>query len=268
MKRIAIFLILFALAWLNGPNADAQFNKLSGCDQFGFCSINNSNLIPIGNACSIVSGTTTTFTAQGIGNANPNRTSVVSINWGDSTLAGTAEITNVTLGGVSMLRGVRAAGDDQNSNSEIWYLANPTGTSANIVVTTSTAIDGITIGVYSLIGYATAPISTTVGTTSASLAYSNKQVALEAGSRTINVSTSLSNLTNDFSSACGPNLWGVHASGRLNGNGQTLTSTISPTSDNPKIALAIWTAVATACDQTGLIFSVDCNMVLVPALIH
>lgn len=250
------------------PSANAQFNRFSGCDREGFCSPGNLSLTPISNACSTASGTVTTFTAQGVGPANPLRTSVVSLNWGDSTLAGTAEITGVTLGGVAMTRGVRASGDNQNSNSEIWYLANPTGTSANIVVTTSTAIDAITIGTYSLIGFLTIPVASNVGTVSVSLGYNNKQVALEAGSRTINVSTSLSNLTNDFSTACGPNLWGVHASGRLNGNNQTLTSAINPTTNNPKIALAIWSVASSACDQTGLIFSIDCNMVLVPALIH
>ncbi len=267
MKRLIILGVILA-SWLLSPVADAQFNRFSGCDREGFCSPVGPVLIPVSTACSTASGTTTTFTAQGVGQADPRRNSVVSINWSDSTLAGTAEITGVTLGALPMLRAVRASGDNQNSNSEIWYVANPTGTSANIVVTSSAAINGITIGVYSLLGYDVTPVSSTVGTTSVSLAYANKQVALEAGSRTVNVSTSLSNLTNDFSSACGSFLWGVHASGRLNGNNQTLTSAISPTSNTPKIALAIWSVATGACNQTGLDFSVDCNMVYIPALVH
>jgi hypothetical protein len=190
--------------------------------------------------CSIVSGTTVTFTAKGIGNAAANRVTVVSINWGDSTSAGTAELTGVTIGGVAANRAVRASGDNQNSNSEIWFLQTPTGTSANIAITSSTTIDAATIDVYRLVGYnSLVPVASTTGTTSASQAYTNKQVALAAGSRTVNVSTSLSNMTNDFSSACGSSLWGVHASQKLNGT-STLTTSINPTSNNPKIALAVW----------------------------
>lgn len=215
----------------------------------GVGSPDDLSTTPISTACTASSGTTITFTAQGVGPANANRTSVVSINWSDSTAAGTAELTAVTIGGISMVRGVRASGDNQNSNAEIWYIANPTGTSANIVATFSTAVDGVTIGVYSLIGYLTSPTASTAGTTSVSQAHTNKQVALAAASRTTNVSTSLSNMTNDYSAACGATLWGVHASQRLNGNG-TLSSTISPTSSNPKIALAVWVGTtAGTCNE-------------------
>jgi hypothetical protein len=204
-------------------------------------------------ACSVVSGTTITFTAAGLGTANPNRITAVSINWDDSTAAGTAEITAVTVGGNSATRAVRTTGGVANSNSEIWWLNNPTGTSGNVVITSSTNIDGVTIAVYSLIGFSSiAPTAIATGTTSASQAYSNKNVGLAAASRTTNVSTSLSNMVNDFSSACGSSLWGVHASQSLRGNNQTLTTTISPTSNNPKIALAIWStnAPAGSCTQS------------------
>lgn len=216
---------------------------------------------PVSNACINSSGTTITFTAQGVGGANPRRISVVSINWSDSTAAGTAELTAVTIGGINMARQVRASGDNQNSNSEIWYVANPTGTTANIVATFSTAVDGVTIEVYSLIGYLSV-IATTTGTTSVSQTYNNKQLAIAVASRTVNVSTSLSNMTNDYSSACGASLWGVHASQRLTGNG-TLSSAISPTSNNPKIALAVWqttTASACASNITGVLGNWDMSV--------
>lgn len=238
MKFRTIFaaLIVATLYVLGAASSHGQF--VAEC-RYGFCSSGDAvSSTPISTACSTASTTTTTFTAQGIGTANPNRISVVSINWSDSTLAGTAELSGVTLGGVAMTRAVRSVGDNQNSNSEIWYLANPTGTSANIVVTSSTAINGITIGVYSLVGYRTVSTSA-IGTTTITTSYSNKQVALAAASRRVNVSTSLSNMTNDFSSACGANLWGVHASQRLSGN-SSLTTTISPTSNTPLIAMAIW----------------------------
>ncbi len=239
MKRIAAFVFaFFAVCYFQIADADAQFGK--EC-RYGFCVPGGGpSSTPVSNACISSSGTTITFTAQGIGGARPNRVSLVSINWSDSTAAGTAELTAMTIGGISMTRAVRASGDNQNSNSELWYVLNPTGTTANIVATFSTVVDGITIEVYSLIGYSTAgPVAITTGTTSVSQAYTNKQVAIAAASRTVNVSTSLSNMVNDFSSACGSNLWGVHASQKLHGNG-TLTSTISPTSNNPKIAMAVW----------------------------
>ncbi len=206
----------------------------------GWLPLTEPSTTPVSNACSTSSGTSITFTAQGVGGANPNRITVVSINWDDSTNAGTAQLTAMSVGGISMSRAASATIDAQNSNSEVWYATNPSGTTANIVATFATAVNGVTIEVYSLIGYASAPIASTTGTTSVSQLYNNKQVALAAASRTINVSTSLSNMTNDFSSACGANLWGVHASQVLRGNNQTLTSTISPTSNNPKIALAVW----------------------------
>src|SRR6266403_232446 len=208
----------------------------------GWLPLAEASVTPVSNACTTSSGTTITFTAQGTGGANPNRISVVSINWDDSTNAGTASITAVTIGGLSMIKAASALNGAENSNSEIWYVSNPSGTSADIVITAATAINGVTIEVYSLIGFVTNPVSSSIGTTSVSQGYNNKQVALAAGSRQINVSTSLSNMTNDFSSACGPSLWGVHASQRLNGTNQTLTSTISPTSNTPLIALAVWSS--------------------------
>src|SRR6266446_10588173 len=213
----------------------------------GWLPLADPSATVVSNACTTSSGTSITFTAQGVGGANPNRITVVSINWDDSTNAGTAQLTAMTVGGISMSRAASATIGAQNSNSEIWYVANSSGTTANIVATFATAVNGVTIEVYSLIGYASTPIASTTGTTSVSQLYNNKQVAIAAASRTINVSTSLSNMTNDFSSACGANLWGVHASQVLRGNNQTLTSAISPSTNNPEISLAIWTS------------AVDCN---------
>src|SRR5258706_1226802 len=124
----------------------------------GWMPLADSIVTPVSNACSTVSGTTITFTAQGTGGANPNRISVVSINWDDSTNAGTASITAVTIGGISMIQSVSALSGAQNSNSEIWYVSNPSGTTANIVITAATAINGITIEVYSLVGFVTDPV--------------------------------------------------------------------------------------------------------------
>jgi len=255
MKRFAAFVFaFFAVCYLQIAEADAQFRR--EC-RYGFCVPGGGPTgTPVSNACINSSGTTITFTAQGVGGANPRRITVVTINWSDSTAAGTAELNSVTVGALSTVRAVRASGDNQNSNSEIWWVANPTGTTANIVATFSTAVDGVTIEVYNLVGYQSV-VATTTGTTSVSQAYTNKQLAIAAASRTVNVSTALSNMTNDFSSACGAGLWGVHASQKLNGNG-TLSSTISPSTTNPKIAMAVWQVpVATVCtaNMTGTILA-------------
>lgn len=242
MKRIAAFFFaFFAVCYLQIVDADAQFRR--EC-RYGFCAPSGGPTgTPISNGCISTPGTTITFTAQGTGGANASRISVVSINWSS---AGSSELTAVTIGGISMVRAIRATTSLVGNNSEIWYVANPTGTSSNIVLTASIALTGATIEVYSLIGYRSV-VATTVGTTSVSQTYTNKQLAIAAGNRATNVSTSLSNMTNDFSSACGLGLWGVHASQRLSGSG-TLTSAISPTSNSPEIALAVWqTAVAAVC---------------------
>src|SRR6266446_73369 len=130
----------------------------------GWLPLSEPSTTPISNACSTSSGTTITFTAQGVGGANPNRITVVTINWDDSTNAGTAQLTAMTVGGISMSKAAAAVSGVTNSNSEIWYVANPSGTTANIVATFATAVNGVTIEVYSLIGYITTPIANTRGT--------------------------------------------------------------------------------------------------------
>src|SRR6266478_8010161 len=135
----------------------------SSASAAGWVPLSEPSATPVSNACGTVSGTSVTFTAQGVGGANPNRITVVSINWDDSTNAGTAQLTAMTVGGISMSRGASASSGVQNSNSEIWYVANPSGTTANIVATFATAVNGVTIEVYSLVGYITAPILNAVG---------------------------------------------------------------------------------------------------------
>lgn len=259
MKRIAAFVFAFLAVWyLQASDADAQFRR--EC-RYGFCTGGGGPTgTPISNACVSTPGTTITFTAQGTGGTNPNRISVVSINWSS---AGSSGLTAVTIGGISMTRAVRATASSIGNNSEIWFVANPTGTSSNIVLTASVALTGATIEVYSLIGYRTV-IATTTGTTSISQTYNNKQLAIGAGSRAINVSTSLSNMNTDFSAACGLGLWGVHTSQALHGNG-TLTSSINPTSNNPEIALAVWSTdpppnCPVVANLTGLIGSWDASV--------
>lgn len=193
------------------------------------------------NACLAVSGTVQTFTAKKLGGGQSGRILVVSINWSDSTLAGTAEISGVTVDGNAMTRAVRAAGDNQNSNSEIWYAQVSNGATGDVVVTSSTAIDGMTIGIYRLVNYTlTVPFTTATGTTTATVnSLLTGFATLASASRRVDISTSLSNITNNYSTDCGSFLWGVHASNFASASGN-ITTTISPTTDTPLIAVATW----------------------------
>lgn len=195
------------------------------------------------NACLSVSGTVQTFTAKKLGGGKAGRILAVSINWSDSTLAGTAEITGVTVDGNAMTRAVRAAGDNQNSNSEIWYAQVSSGTTGDVVATFSTAVDGVTIAIYRLVNYTTVtPLATATGTTTATAnGLLSGYATLGTASRRTNVSTSLSNMTNDYSTACGSNLWGVHASNFATAPGN-LSTTVSPTSSTPLVAMASWSS--------------------------
>ncbi len=111
-------------------------------------------------ACLASSGATQTFTAKNFGGGKAGRILAVSINWSDSTLAGTAELTGVTIDANVMSRATRAVGDNQNSNSEIWYAQVTSGTVGDVVVTASSAVDGMTIAIYRLVNYSSkAPVS-------------------------------------------------------------------------------------------------------------
>src|SRR6266446_5848352 len=136
----------------------------SSASAAGWVPLSEPSATPVSNACGTVSGTSVTFTAQGVGGANPNRITGVTINWDDSTNAGTAQLTAMTVGGISMSKAAAAVSGVTNSNSEVWYATNSSGTTANIVATFATAVNGVTIEVYSLIGYITTPIANTRGT--------------------------------------------------------------------------------------------------------
>lgn len=212
----------------------------------GGLAVSGVNLTETDNACLAVSGTTQQFTAKKFGGGAPSRIIIVSINWSDSTLAGTAEITGVTIDGNAATRAVRAAGDNQNSNAEIWYASIPSGTVGNIDVVSSTAVDGMTIGVYRLVNFFfPTPVSSAIGTTTATASnLAAGYATLATASRRTNVSTSLSNITNNYSTACGATLWGVHASNLATGSG-SIATTISPTTSTPLIAMAVWAPGAT-----------------------
>ncbi len=239
MIRALLFRLLIAALCLLPSQSQSYWQSVSQ-QNAGEPDFSNTD-----NACLSSSGTVQTFTAKKLGGAKTGRILAVTVNWGDSTLAGTAEITGVTVDGNAMARAVRAVGDNQNSNSEVWYAQVSNGSTGDVVVTSSTAVDGMTIAIYRLTNFAINPNLTAAGTTTASTGTLITGMAtLGVASRRTNVSTSLSNMVNDYSVACGASLWGVHAS-QTDSSG-TLSTTISPTTSTPLIVMATWTP-ATPC---------------------
>lgn len=189
------------------------------------------------------SNTTHTFVAQNLGAAAADRLSVVSIGWADTTLAGTSELSAVTINGVSATRAIRAQGDNQFLNAEIWYAATPTGSTGDVVVTnTGAAKTRVTIAVYKLTGLAgSTPVDTGIGTTTANVDVIPADIVVAVGVRANTTAHTLSNLTTDFGSTTSSvsTYYGVHSS-KVSAATETLTTTISQTGNGPQIAMAAW----------------------------
>jgi hypothetical protein len=110
------------------------------------------------------SGTTTqSFTAVGMGTASSDRINVLFIGYAVGN-----PIVGVTVGGVAATQVPLAiASSSPNQNCEIWYIANPTGTTANIVVTTTSSTFGCNVNVGALTGANSTPGTVQVASTNA-----------------------------------------------------------------------------------------------------
>lgn len=109
---------------------------------FGITFVSNNN--------SVVATSAYTFTAQNIGTADATRIVVVAI----SAQGGTGiTVLSVTIGGVfaAQVSGAYAQASSGPA-TDIWQLAVPTGTSADIIVTWSTSITRMAVAVYGVIG--------------------------------------------------------------------------------------------------------------------
>lgn len=190
--------------------------------------------------CTAISGTTITFTAKKLGGGGNGKINAVSISWADTTAAGTASITGVTIAGNTATKAVAAVAGATNSNAEIWYAQFNGGGNGDIVVTTATAVNRMTIAVYRLTNFPNAaPNSTATGTTTATAQTFPNDGLIGVGTRSDASSTTLSNLNQDFSTSCGSGQWGVHGSSFPN-IASNLSTTINPTTNTPLIALADW----------------------------
>lgn len=192
-----------------------------------------------GQACLAASGTTQTFNNVNIkGNGN-NKVAIVSISWVDTTAAGTAELSSVSIAGSAATRAVRTSGDNQNSNSEIWYAATNSN-SGSVVLTFSTVVDRVTMQAYRLVRFPqNTPLLIASGTTTASINAPAGGVVVGIGTRSNASDTTLSNLTENYSFSCGSGHWGVHSSAYPTAS-SVLSTTIDPTTNSPLIAMAVW----------------------------
>jgi hypothetical protein len=111
-----------------------------GGTPFGITFISDATLSTV--------GTTYTFTSQAIGTADPTRLVVVGIGHGVSGRT----VTSATIGGISATQATGAQPSGSGSNTDIWYAAVPTGTTATIVINYSGSEDRTAIAVYSVIG--------------------------------------------------------------------------------------------------------------------
>lgn len=108
------------------------------------------SITEIGTASTTTGSTTTlTFASQNIGTPDPTRIVVVTIGHGPNTTT----VSGVTIGGVAASQATGASvSSTGGTNSDIWYLAVPTGATATIAVTTLATESRMVIGVYNVIG--------------------------------------------------------------------------------------------------------------------
>jgi hypothetical protein len=118
---------------------------------------------PTGNA-SVTANTSNpiTFSAVASGTAAANRLSVVAINGRRRSTLNT-----VTINGVSATKAVGVLlGGSGNMISEIWYAENPSGTTADVVLTFSAATSGAwQVDLYEVNGATATPTDTDSGST-------------------------------------------------------------------------------------------------------
>lgn len=132
--------------WQNGASwlsADTGWYKnVSNSTSFSISYISNNS--------TVASQSSYTYTAQGIGTADPTRIVAVAISYNAGS--GANAVSGVTIGGNAATSSGAATTSTVGAATDIYYLAVPTGTTANIVVSFSVNPSRIAISVYSVIG--------------------------------------------------------------------------------------------------------------------
>lgn len=107
-----------------------------------------------------------------IGAADSTRYVVVA-----AVIRNNADLTSVTIGGVSATKVVSKLSTTETASTHIWWAAVPTGTTANIIVVAPATMSSISASVYTITGSATAAVSTTSNDTASVLTLSLNTVA-------------------------------------------------------------------------------------------
>ncbi|RWA96102.1 MAG: hypothetical protein E5V92_01925 [Mesorhizobium sp.] len=117
-------------------------------------------------------GSSYTFTGKSVGAVGAGRVLAVGVNISVSNIGTPRSVSGVTCNGVAMSAGPAANGGATGQSSAAWfYIVEPTGTTANFVVTTSGSVTNCTIAVYRLFPSSSTPVDSvsTAGSASATL---------------------------------------------------------------------------------------------------
>ena len=110
--------------------------------------------------------TTASWTFSHTVGAGSDRVLVVATSHRD----GNKNVTNITFNGVTLTQAIQQNGTSSNNQVNIWYLVNPTVTTANVVITVSGSVK-IAATAINLTGvYQAAPVSSTAGNSGTSTA--------------------------------------------------------------------------------------------------
>lgn len=196
----------------------------------------------IGRAEDTTNGSSYTFSGQSIGAASSDRLVVVCIGY---TAAGTVTTTSLTIGGnaASQAVEVTTSGGDKGSVA-IYYLAVPTGTTADVVASLSGSASRCDIEVFTLTGLtSTTPTTTnsdTASPPSAAVTPAAGGVVIGMAKSVASTSCTWTNLTEDADNVVetAATFTSAHAS-NLPASSLTVTATFA-SHTSPALALAAW----------------------------
>ena len=147
MKRLLIgfiaFVALTAAAFANFGNTGGH---LTGFWQAPSAGSTPATITFLQCATNTTDGSSFTFSAQNTGTASSDRATIVGILVEDAALV--HSINSVTVGGDSATEVVDQGGVGSTLNSAFYILANPSGTSEDIVVTPSETVTSMSVCVW------------------------------------------------------------------------------------------------------------------------
>lgn len=165
------------------------------------------------DAGSATPATSFTFTAQPIGTADATRIVAVCVSHG---ITAANPVTSLTIGGSAATLATGSQISSAGDATEIWYLAVPAGTTANIVVNFAASENRCSVHIYSVVGTGAA-FSVAGGTANTSGVSSNSTtIVVPAGGGVIAVQL----IHNSSQTGSGSNLT-IDTAGFVNGSSAT-----------------------------------------------